>query len=95
MPKKTKKQKIMAEYRKKIQTLQIDKNIPIEKKQFITEVKNENNNKIKYSLSEQDKIVATHTLSDLKKTLIITSIILLLEFFIFFANLKHINLGSF
>lgn len=93
MPKKTKKQKIMSEYRKKIQKIEATahrpesiKYSPIEPKDRIVKKVHQ---PVEYILNDYEKQLAKFTFHDLKKTIFIALIILVLEFLIFFANLNH------
>lgn len=97
MPKKTKREKILAEYRKKLKQLQFNQKI-------ITSTTGKSslqqpatprvilpNKTVVYQESEYDKLLAKFTIQDLKKTFFISLFILALEFFIFYANLKGIS----
>jgi hypothetical protein len=93
MPKKTKKQKIMSEYRKKIQEIQVSSNqsqgIKYSPQAPQSSVEKKVHQPTVYVLNDYEKQLAHFTIKDLKKTIFITLIILVLEFLIFFANLNH------
>lgn len=78
MPRKTKKQKIMAEYRRKLQQLPGTPNIKPKS----------------HPPTSMDKIsLVQFAKKDLGKTIIIAGVLVALEFFIFYANLKEFVLG--
>ena len=93
MPKKTKKQKVLSEYRRKLQEINLTQNQPKDVKyspqapESFIEKKTER--PVAYVLNDYEKQLAEFTFADLRKTIIITAIILVLEFLIFFANLNH------
>lgn len=103
MPRKTKKQKIIATYRKKLQLLNNRQNlrtdsqnalltptaIPINRKIVIKKPSG-----LHTSVGEQEQYdtrLKASTLADLKKTLIIAVLVLAFEFLIFYANLKNVQ----
>jgi hypothetical protein len=101
MPKKTKREKILAEYRKKLKQLQSNQNKftssvgtninNIEKTPLPQLVKPAvvlPNKVVVYQESEYDKLLTKFTIQDLTKTFFITLLILALEFFVFYVNLK-------
>lgn len=101
MPRKTKKQKIIAAYRKKLQLLKNRQEIHIPSKQIITErtpLLTPIKSVLVVPVGAQDQPVSqqtgydmrlkTRTLADLKKTLIIAVLVLAFEFLIFYVNLK-------
>lgn len=96
MPKKTKKQKIIAAYRNRIQQLQTSQ--PIKKTNTFSETKIEhkeiltskiNNNHALYSSTYSDKITTQYFFSDLKKSLLIIAFIIALEFVLYFATINN------
>jgi len=101
MPKKTKKQKILAEYRKKLKQLQSNQNVipdTSHKVEIVSETPSQKplvpittlpKKTATYQESEYDKLLAKFTIQDLKKASFITLFILALEFFIFYVNLKR------
>ncbi len=103
MPKKTKKEKILAEYRRKLKQLYSAQNITtaanIKKTTQQTPLQIQKSSSMPapilikesiYQESEYDKSLAKFTIQDLKKTFFISLFILTLEFVIFYANLKGI-----
>lgn len=87
MPKKTRKEKIIAQYRKKIKLLDQQNNYSlIEKKSLEKQPdikKIEENNNLNKNNSSDNK----YFFNDLKKSLIITFLIIALEISLYFANL--------
>ena len=96
MPKKTKKQKIIAAYRNRLHQLQAT--------QTDIKISNVNNNTIKPELKIlpkvnvktispvemiTDKITTKYFFSDLKKSLIIIVLIIALEFVLYFATINN------
>lgn len=99
MPKKTKKQKIIAEYHKKIQLLQKQRypNIKTEEK-ISTPIKKEEiiKESIKKELlsTEAEIIIKNFFYQDFKKSFILIATIVALEFFLYFATIKnYLRLG--
>lgn len=101
MPRKTKKQKIIATYRKKLQLLKNRQELPslaqsapaviITKKiPLLTPIKSGLIAPID-GQNQYDILLKTRTLADLKKTLIIAVFVLAFEFLIFYAKLKDIQ----
>jgi hypothetical protein len=104
MPKKTKREKILAEYRKKIkqiQQIQLNQDVTTNNKKIpvpatntvpigkpITSVITTPQKTLAYQESEYDKLLAKFTSQDLRKTFFITLFIIALEFFIYYVNLK-------
>lgn len=106
MPKKTKRQKLLAEYRRKIKQLE-KKEITtsfIEKKDFSSPSLLNKNKTVQKKITEKEtgknllinKKLDIETLffaKDIKKSLIITLLILILEFSLYLAKIKnYINL---
>lgn len=87
MPKKTRKEKIIAQYRKKLKLLNqqnnqsLIENKLLEKKPEIKKI--EKNNNLNKNNSSDNK----YFVNDLKKSLIITFLIIALEISLYFANL--------
>lgn len=118
MPKKTKKQKIIAEYRKRLKFLETQNTSAAsnqelnsqtlqfggQKKQSNKSIENsepklqpiklsKNNNtllKLNKEQVEYDSMLSYHTKQDLKKTIFLTLVIFVLEFFVFYVSLKGI-----
>jgi len=96
MPKKTKKEKILAEYRRKLKQLQLDqKNVtaPVSNKilfpkKEIVPAPTILSKPVGYQESDYDRLLAQFTIQDLKKTFFVSFFILVLEFLIFFVNLR-------
>lgn len=99
MPKKTKREKILAEYRKRLKQLQLNQNIITNAKREkvgetslpkpLTLTTNLPKKTVVYQESKYDKLLAKFTIQDLKKAFFISLFILSLEFFIFYVNLKR------
>ena len=93
MPKKTKKQKVLSEYRKKIQELSTNqiqvKDVKYSPQAPQSYIEKKAVSPATYVLNDYEKQLAQFTFADLRKTILITAIILVLEFLIFFANLNH------
>jgi len=94
MPKKTKKQKIIAAYRNRLQQLQMSQ--PIEKTNIVSETVIEHkkiiipklvNKPVESESSNSDKITTQYFFSDLKKSLLIIVFIITLEFVLYFATI--------
>lgn len=89
MPRKTKKEKIIAEYRRKLQRLQPN---PVVREKTVSPPVDIEPAPARPSpmTSEYDNKLYRFTLTDMRKTLIITLAILALEFLVFYASLKGI-----
>ncbi len=87
MPKKTRKEKIIAQYRKKIKLLNQQTNHSLTEKKLLEKQHNvkkiEENNNLNKNNSSDNK----YFFNDLKKSLIITFLIIALEISLYFANL--------
>lgn len=90
MPRKTKKQKIIAAYRQKLAALETGKKILPRAQTIPTVPIRAPHPTISESDIEYEKQLKQTTMKDLKKTLIIGNLLLALEFFIFYANLKGV-----
>lgn len=90
MPKKTKKEKIIATYRRKLKLIQNQQiNIPIKQDNEISiPIPNAVIEK-KQSLSEDEQLITLFFFKDLKKSLILIIFIIALEFFLYFATIKQ------
>lgn len=89
MPKKTKKQKLLADLRNKIKTVEtIQSAKPTEN---ITTIHPQKISKepVAYVLNDYEKSLSKYVKTDLLKTITIIAILLVLEFLLFFANLNH------
>ena len=91
MPKKTKKEKILAEYRKKLKLL---KEIPVFTPKQQTTAKKEEKILPQSSISHQtkklnkeDNFIFSYFLNDLKKSFLISFLLIALEIFLYFAKL--------
>lgn len=97
MPKKTKKEKIIAEYRKKLRLLQSNQSqepmvsttapslpttpVPEKKRQVIE--------------TEEDSLITTYFKKDFKKSLFLIAIVITLEFSLYFATINnYLKLGK-
>jgi len=87
MPKKTKKQKILAEYRKKIKLLQ-QEIIFVSKTETKKENKTTSPNQKILSLEKKEEIKAlsSYFLQDLKLSLLISFFLIALEILLYFAK---------
>lgn len=118
MPKKTKKQKIIAQYRKRLKFLQTQNASVVSPQELNNQQKQPNkslensqpklqpiklvkNNNALLKLNkeqilriggqvEYDSMLSYHTKQDLKKTIFLTLVIFVLEFFVFYVSLKGI-----
>lgn len=81
MPKKTKQQKKQSDMRRHVE---VTKPHPVTTN-TITNVAEK-----KYTLSEYDITLKSHTIRDLKKTLLISALLFALVFFVFYANLSSV-----
>lgn len=119
MPKKTKKQKIIAEYRKRLKLLQTQNAPAVSYQELNSQKKQPDPDLAKINKSVQntkpklqpiklnqfnsvalpkldkeqvkyDSMFSHHTKQDLKKTIFLTLIIFVLEFFVFYVSLKGI-----
>lgn len=99
MPKKTKKQKIIAAYRNRLQQLQASKLIEktiINSKNLTERIEDNevltpkiNINYVISSPTGSDKITSQYFFSDLKKSLLIIVFIIALEFVLYFATINN------
>lgn len=86
MPKKTKKEKILAEYRKKLNTLKksMDKeNEKVVSRQILTK----NVEKPLKKEEKEDKTALTYFRKDLKKSLFYISLVIVLEVLLYFVKI--------
>ena len=91
MPKKTKKEKILAEYRKKLKLL---KEIPVFTPKQQTTAKKEEKilpqspiSPQTKKLNKEDNFISSYFVNDLKKSLLISFLLIALEIFLYFAKL--------
>jgi hypothetical protein len=94
MPKKTRKEKIIANYRRKLKLLQnqpmtTTQNIEIGmiKKQAISSLKTTTH--IEHESTEETNLITSYFKTDLKKSLILIAVIIGLEIFLYFATIKQ------
>lgn len=85
MPRKTKKQKIIAEYRKKIYQLQTQLPVAHQKPQTVLSAEP----KTLPSDAEQLPVESTFFKSDLKKSLVISAAIITLEIIFYYATIYN------
>lgn len=94
MPKKTKKEKIIAEYRRKLKFIQNQK-ITISPVIEPSAVKKQEEihpkiiTHTKPAHTEEDSLITSHFKSDFKKSLILIVFIIGLEIFLYFATIKQ------
>ncbi len=94
MPKKTKKQKIIAEYRKKIKLLAQTVSSPLsssEQKPQSNETKTKlvsPGKKIETGTAE-DEIIKNYFIQDFKKSFIVIFLIIALEIILYFVSIKN------
>lgn len=89
MPKKTKKQKILAEYRRKLNRLKSVSSDRLAVK-ITSSLKSNPTSSFEEKTSsflKYDQSLVQFTISDLKRTIFITFFILSLEFLVFYVNL--------
>lgn len=97
MPKKTKKEKIVAEYRKKLKLLQLSRvqtpsivQLTPEKKTVIPHLPD----KTDTVLSAEDKMIINNFTQDLKKSLLLIGSIVALEILLYFVSINtNLRLG--
>lgn len=106
MPKKTKREKIIAAYHKKLKLLQLQNKIIPNSVEISTEkntlipISNTINQASTFSIKNnfenitEDETISKYFKKDFTKSSIIISIIILLEFSLYFASINH-NLGFF
>jgi hypothetical protein len=87
MAKKTRKEKIIAQYRRKLQLLEIKPNIKISPSTIEEPVKKTLEVFQPIDLSENDLVVKKYFISDFKKSLIIIVTIIALEIGLYFATM--------
>jgi len=98
MPKKTKKEKILAEYRKRLRIIEQQLQTNNTQLKLITkEEKTENKKNLAtqkiifpnkhQSKIEEDKLINKYFFNDLKKSLLLSFFLIALEFFLYFAKL--------
>ncbi len=86
MPKKTKKEKIIAAYRKRLKLLEEQQ---IEPQTFPKKEEEIVISEVKPDLTKEDQTISHYFKSDLKKSLILIGFIIALEIFLYFATIKH------
>ena len=87
MPKKTKKQKILAAYRKKLQLIEQSSSY-LDKPSAKIEKPTEKNEEVKIETNQEELLVINqYFFSDLRKSLFLTVFIIALEIGLYFANL--------
>jgi len=87
MPKKTKKQKILAAYRKKLQLIEQSSSY-LNKPSVKIEKPTEKNEEVKIETNQKELLVINqYFFSDLRKSLFLTVFIIALEIGLYFANL--------
>ncbi len=91
MPKKTKKEKIIAAYRKRLKLLEEQQTFtskPLAEEQPKKEEKI-TISQVQPDLTKEDMTISHYFRSDLKKSLILIGFIIALEIFLYFATIKH------
>jgi len=95
MPRKTRKEKIIARYRRKLELLEksinVAEKIDSVPKIQVTKPKKtiQPNLPINNDLKKEDKAAVIYFTSDLRKTLFLVFLIIALEFFLYFATMKQ------
>jgi hypothetical protein len=90
MARKTKKEKIISQFRKQLMLLQVQqKSPPLERKDVNPQVTKAIETPLKDSLSEKDWEISSYFVKDLKKSLVLITAIIALEFFLYFATINH------
>ena len=87
MPKKTKKEKIIAAYRNKLRILYSTQPVITEKTPNATAP--EQSGKEDFILSEQDKTTTTFFMGDFKKSILLILGIIALEIILYFATINN------
>lgn len=88
MPKKTKKEKIIALYRRKLKLLgEVQKISPTNKKLSPQQNFTTNSQQEKIELNIEEKRMTNFLLTDLKKSLILTGVIVALEICLYFVRI--------
>lgn len=83
----------MSEYRRKLKELERAASSPAPQQEIKTQLSPKREQREISSpnqASQYDKMIAEYTIEDLKRTFLITFLILALEFFVFYAKLKGV-----
>ena len=110
MPKKTKKEKIIAQYRRKYKLLEqqieqkkvsqttetpskkVDHQPKIEEKKPLTTIKvKTRETQVEVKKNNENNLLKNFFISDLKKSLLITIILIGIEFFLYFVNIGYLK----
>jgi hypothetical protein len=92
MPKKTKKQKIISQYRKKLKMIQRTNQVPTPAIVLNTppnDIEHPITKEQPQALSKEDASLVFFFKSDLKKSLALIFFMIALEFFLYFATIKN------
>ena len=92
MPKKTKKEKIIAGYRRKLKLIQNqneDKNKPVNHKKTDIKIASSAKHVAATNIQPENTISTVYFSKDLKKSIILIISIIALEFFLYFATIKQ------
>jgi hypothetical protein len=93
MPKKTKRQKIIADYRRKIKLLNIaSPNFSSENivaNEIVQPVKIEENVTLNQTIGHEEIVIRKFFFQDLKKSLLLIGLVITLEFIFYFASIKN------
>lgn len=98
MPKKTYKEKLISQYRKKLKLLEMQKNVneplPQEKKQIQTQIPKPIPYK-QYEMNEEEKRTKSFFIVDFKKSIFIIGFVLALEISLYFVSMyTNLRLGG-
>lgn len=97
MPKKTKKEKILAEYRRRLKLLQLNQPNQLQEiTPVINTVSNESIEKKEPIIgNEEDALITSYFKKDFKKSLFLITIVITLEISLYFATINnYLRLGK-
>lgn len=92
MPKKTRREKVLAEQRKRERFLHIQNVVPPENKSIESipiQIKEAAYQQLKTYLSDEEVVIKSYFFIDLRKSLILISFVIALEFFFYFVSIKN------
>lgn len=90
MPKKTRRQKKLADKHRVVISQNVHEAIIVSPPTVEIVIDEPQRVEKKYAASEYDMLLTAHTIADLKKTFLITASLFALEFIFFYAKLKGI-----
>lgn len=93
MPKKTKKQKIIADYRRKIKLLSIassdSSSANLVTNKAVEPVKTEQSVRLNQTPDHEETVIRKSFFQDLKKSLVLIGLIITLEIIFYFVSIKN------